>query len=407
MARNSMYSLLSTGVQAGLGFAFWILATRMFSALAVGRATSLIAATTVIAFVALFGLNSTLGRYMATSAHRDTMITVTLLIVGVGGTLIAVGYVVALPFIAPQLRFIDDRIAFALGFALLSGATAVNLITDAVFIASRRTGINLLVDGGIGGVVKVALVPLLVGSGAYGLYCASAGGFAAAAVASVVLMFTRLHYRPRMKNAVGVMRPLLRFSTANYLGNVFNLVPGLVVTLIVLDRLGAEAAAYYFVAFQVANLLYAGAFAVEQNFLAEGSRGEERLKTLMWRAAKILAMIAVPAAIAGALLARPIMLVFGRSYALHGSQTLVLMALAAIPIAAQNWLVTVLRLTGQLFAITVSNAAYAIAICGLAWVLAPRGLRMVGGAWLLGSCAGVVVATVAVLRGARRGTLAR
>jgi O-antigen/teichoic acid export membrane protein len=126
----------------------------------------------------------------------------------------------------------------------------------------------------------------------------------------------------------------------------------------------------------------------------------------MWRAAKLLAMMALPAALLGAVLAHYIMLLFGHPYAVHGSGALEFMALAAIPIAAQNWLITVLRLTGQLLAITLSNVAYAVGICGLAWFLAPHGLTMVGAAWFFGSLAGVVVAIVAVLMGKRRGTLA-
>jgi len=70
-------------------------------------------------------------------------------------------------------------------------------------------------------------------------------------------------------------------------------------------------------------------------------------------------------------------------------------------------LITVLRLTDQLLAITVSNVVYAVGICGGAWWLAPHGLTMVGAAWFFGSTAGVVSATIALVRGARRGLLAR
>jgi O-antigen/teichoic acid export membrane protein len=405
MVRNSMYSLLSTGLQAGLGFAFWIIAARIFTAPEVGRATSLISATTFIGFIALFGLNSTISRYLPTTSHRDMLLTVAVVTVAVGGTIIALAYVVALPLIAPQLRFVDERVLFAFGFVALTCATTINKLTDYIFIASRRTGINAFLDGGIGGVVRLLLLPVLASSGAYGLYCASAGGFGIVAVVSLILLWTHLHARPKFRGAVKEMMPLLRFSGANYLGNVFNLVPTLVVTLIVLDRLGTSAAAYYFMAFQIANLLYSGAYAVEENFLAEGAHGEERLTSLMWRSAKLLAMMAVPAAIIGAIGAHWIMLVFGHAYAIHGSGALELMALAAIPIAAQNWLITILRLTNQLLAITVSTVVYAVGICGLAWLLAPHGLMMVGAAWLLGSLASVGAATIAVLLGKRRGAL--
>jgi O-antigen/teichoic acid export membrane protein len=407
MVRNSMYSLLSTVLQAGFGFVFWILAARIFSVPQVGRATSLISAASFIGLVALFGLNSTLTRYLPTSQRRSTMMTIGVALVAVVGTVIALGYIVALPLIAPKLQFMDERIGFAVGFVLLTGAATVNKLTDYIFIAARRTGINALVDGGIGGVARLLLLPLLAGAGAFGLYSAWVGGLALISVVSVVLMWTQLNWRPGFKGAREVMLPLLRFSGVNYLANVFNLIPTLVVPLIVLDRLGAKNAAFYYMAFQIANLLYSGAYAVEENFLAEGAHGEERLTSLMWRAAKLLAMMAIPAAVLGAALSPWILLVFGKSYSSHGSSALMFMAVAAIPIAAQNWLITILRLTGQLLAITVSNAVYAVGICGVAWWLGPRGLSMVGVAWLLGSSAGVLVATVALLRGARRGELAR
>jgi O-antigen/teichoic acid export membrane protein len=405
MVRNSMFSLLSTGLQAALGFAFWVIAARIFTAPDVGRATSLISATTFIGSIALFGLNSTLSRFLPTTKSRDLMITSSVVIVAVGGTIFALAYVIALPLIAPQLRFMDARIPLAIGFVLLTGTATVNKLTDYIFVASRRTGINAFVDGGIGGVSRLILLPILASTGAYGLFSASTGGFAITSVASVILLWTHLHTRPRLKGALKEMRPLLRFSGANYLGNVFNLVPILVMSLIVLDRLGTSAAAYYYMAFQIANLLYSGVYAVEENFLAEGAHDEEALTHLMWRAGKLLAMMALPAALVGALLAHYIMLVFGHPYAVHGSGALVLMALATIPIAAQNWLITVMRLTGQLMAITVSNFVYAVAICGLAWVLAPHGLAMVGASWLFGSLLSVMVGIVAVLMGKRRGAL--
>ena len=405
MVRNSMYSLLSTGIQAGMGFAFWVIAARIFDTSEVGRATSLISATSFIGFVALLGLNSTLTRFLPTTGHRDALITIGIAMVAVGGAVIAIGYVIALPFVAPQLKFMDARIPLAIGFVLLTGTATVNKLTDYIFIASRRTGINALIDGGIGGAAKLLLLPVLAGSGTFGLFCASSGGFAITSVASVILLWTHLHWRPRLKGALEALRPLLRFSSANYVANVFNLIPTLAVPLIVLDRLGTSAAAFYYIAFQMANLLYAGAYAVEENFLAEGAHGEEGLSSLMWRAAKLLSMLAIPAAIAGALLAHLILLIFGEPYAIHGTQTLIFMSVAAIPIAAQNWLVTVLRLTGQITAITVSNVVYAVTICGLAWFLAPHGLGLVGVAWLLGSLASVIAAALAVGAGSRRGLL--
>jgi len=399
MVRNSMWLLLNTGLQAGLGFVFWILVAHVFVPTVVGRATSLLSATTLIAYVALLGIGTTLVRYLPRSDHRDTLITAGLLLVGSFAALLALGYALAAPAFASSIAFLAHRPLFVVGFVLLAAATTINLITDAVFIAYRQAGVNALVDGGIGGVTRLLLIPVAAGSGAYGLYCASVGGFAAAAIASLILIWTRLRVRPRLQGSVAVLRPLLRFSGANYLGGVFTLAPAFIVPLIVLARLGASAAAYYYVAFQLANLVFAGGYAVSQTFLAEGAHGEEELKILTRRAARMLAILTLPACVvvgAGA----PVLLdLFGPAYSRHGTDVLILMALAAIPVAALNWLATILRLLKQLAAVAVSNGVYAVAVCGLTWVLAPRGLSFVGVAWLGGSLIGAAVAAIAVAFG--------
>jgi O-antigen/teichoic acid export membrane protein len=399
MVRNSMWLLLNTGLQAGLGFVFWILAAHLFVPSAVGRATSLLSATTLIGYVALLGLNTTLIRYLPTSDHRDTLISSGVLLVGSFGALLAFGYALATPVFATSVAFLAHHALFVVGFVLMGAAAAINLITDAVFIAFRRAEVNALVDGGIGGLTKLLLLPVTAASGAYGLYLASVGGFAVAAIASLILFWTLLHVRPRLRGTLAVMRPLLRFSGANYLGGVFTLAPALVVPLIVLARLGASTAAYYYVAFQLANLVFAGGYAVTQTFLAEGGHGEEELKTLTRRAARMLAITTLPACLVVAVGAPVLLDLFGRSYSSRGTDVLILMSLAAIPVAALNWLVTILRLFKQLAAVALSNGVYAFAVCGLSWVLAPHGLSFVGVAWLGGALIGAAFAAIAVAFG--------
>ncbi|MGO8882974.1 MAG: lipopolysaccharide biosynthesis protein, partial [Streptosporangiaceae bacterium] len=155
MLRDSLYLILSSGLQAALGFTFWIIAARLFSAADVGRAGSLIAATVLIAYVALLGLNSTLVRYLPTAPDRDALITAGFLLVAGCGAGIGLLYVVLTPVLAPRLAFVEHQPALAAGFVLLTAAAAINLLTDSVFIASRKAACCALTDGGVSGVTKV------------------------------------------------------------------------------------------------------------------------------------------------------------------------------------------------------------------------------------------------------------
>jgi O-antigen/teichoic acid export membrane protein len=394
LVRNSLYLVLSSGVQAALGFVFWIIAARLFSAADVGIASSLITATALIAYLALLGLNSTLVRYLPGARDPDGLITAGLLLVALSGAGIALIYLLLTPAIAPRLAFVEHRPLLAIGFVMLTGAAAVNLLTDSIFIASRRADYAALTDGGIGGITKIVFAVALVGTGAYGLFAASVGGFAAAAVASLVLMITALRWRPTLRKPLRTLRPLLRFSAANYAGNVFSLLPTLVVPLIVLDRIGAPEAAYYFVAFQVATLLYAATYAVGQTFLAEGSHADEDWEELLRRSRRVLTALCLPGCLVLIAAAHWVLLAFGPRYSQNGTLCLILLVVAAIPIAMNTWLQTVLRLLGQLRPIVVSNGVYGVAICGLAWVLAPYGLNALTAAWVVGALLGTAAAAV-------------
>ena len=394
LVRNSLYLVLSNGIQAAIGFVFWIVMARLFSTGDVGKASSLISATSLLAFFALVGLNTTLMRFLPTAKDKGPLLTSAFVMVFGAAAIIAVGYARLTPVIAPRLDFVAHSALETAGFALLAAATAVNVLTDSVFMASRRAEFCALTDGVVGGVSKMAFGVILAGTGAYGLYLAAVGGPATAAVVSIVLIITILRWRPSLTNPLQTLRPLLKFSGVNYVANSMNLLPNVVVPLIVLDRLGAKAAGYYFVAFQMASILITAAAAVESSFMAEGSQAGANWRVIRRRSRRLAIMIFVPGGVITALAAHWILLAFGPTYSLHGTGSLEILAAAVLPVAACNWGWTVLRLTGRLRSLLASTTIYGAAICGGAWFLAPHGLTALSSAWLAGSALAAVVSTI-------------
>lgn len=394
LVRNSLYLMLNFAVQGALGFGFWVIMARIYSTEDVGIASSLISATALIAYFALLGLNSTLVRYLPTARQSGALITAALLLVGGCGALIGLVYLLLTPVLAPRLAFVEGDPAFAVGFVLLAAATAVNMLTDSVFIARRKSGFCALTDGAIGGLSKILLGVLLVGTGAYGLFSASVGGLAVAAIASIVMMLAVLQWRPSLREPFRALRPLLKFSGANYAANAMNILPSIAVPLIILDRLGARPAAYYYIAFQMASLLYAAVYSVEQAFLAEGSQAEADWREVRRRSWRVGVVLLMPAGIVVAVASHWILLAFGPAYSKYGTGSLELLAVAVIPIAICNWSWTVLRLLNRLRALVLCTTVWASGVCALAWVLAPRGLTALTVAWPVGCSIGAVVSLV-------------
>lgn len=402
MVRNSLALMLSSALQASLGFAFWILMAHLFTTSDVGIASSLISATTLIAYFALAGMNTTLVRFLPSAQDVGTLITAALLLVTCCAAVIGSIYLLLTPIVAPRLSFIEHSPVEMAGFVVLTAAAAVNLLTDSVFMAARKAGYCALTDGAVGGISKIIAGVLLAGTGAFGLFSASVGGFAAAAVCSLALIVTALHWHPSIRSPVQVLKPLFRFSSANYAANALNLLPSVIVPVIVLDRLGAQSAAYYFVAFQIAALLYAAVYAVESAFFAEGSQAGSDWRSIRRRSMRLAMTLFIPAGVVLALASHWIMLAFGSQYSHNASASLELLAAAVVPMAICSWSWTVLKLSGRLTMLVFSNAVYALGVCSSAWVMTSRGLTAMSAAWFVGATLGAVAATVPASTASRK-----
>jgi O-antigen/teichoic acid export membrane protein len=398
MVRNSLYLILSSGLQASLGFAFWVAAARLFSTSETGLASSLISATLFLSLMAQMGLNTSFGRFLPTAKNRHALITGGFAVVAISGLALGAVYVLCAPGIAPKLAFVAQRLPLAIGFIVFTSASSINLLTDAIFMGSRKSSYVALTDGAVAGAVKIAALFLLVGFGAFGLYTASVTGFAAAALVSVLLIAWRLEWRPNIQDTLSALKPLARFSAANYVSSLLTFIPQSIVPLILLDRLGASPAAYYYVAFQVASLAQSPIYAVQATTLVEGSRLDANLGNVVKRSLRLMLIVCLPVAAIAIIGAHWILLLFGTQYSVHGTFVLTVLAATALPMAVTSLMRTVLNLLSRLKALVWSSAIFGLATCGFSWLLAPHGLMAFAAAWPIGVAASAVPCGVSLLR---------
>lgn len=394
--RNSFYLMLNTGLQAVLGFFFWLISARLFTPDQIGVAASLISAMTLISYLSLLGFNSTFIRVLPGSKNRDNEINTGLILSISAAVIIGTGYVLLVPYIAPKLDIIHANIFYAIGFIVLVALAAINLLTDSIFIAFRGAWYNLLIDGGIMGTIKMFLPFAFAGLGAYGAFAASGSAAAVAMVASIIFLAVRFDYKPRLSINKQALREMFSYSSSNYIGNLLNIAPVLLLPIIVIDHLGSAQAGYYYLAFTVANLLYAVVFSVSQSLFAEGSYGNIPLLKLVKRSAIIITAIMVPAGLILAGLGPYVLDAFGKSYSMGGSQAIIAFALAAPAVVAYILGGVVLRITNQIRAIILMNVVYAATICTLATLWVDRGLVWVAVAWAIGNVASAAVAFISL-----------
>jgi O-antigen/teichoic acid export membrane protein len=406
MLRNSAYLALAVATMSFLGFVAWLVNARLFTPAEIGRATSLISAMSLIAYMSLLGFNGTLVRFLPTSERPKELIDTALTLCCVAGVVIGGLYVLALPVIAPQLSFMTHNLLYAVSFVVIAACSALNVLTDAVFIALRQARYNFIVDGVIQGSSKVLLPFLLVGLGAFGVFASSGIAMGLAVVASLYFMHRALGHRFTPVIRKSVVREAFTFSAASYVSSVFNLLPLLVVPTIVLDRNGAAAAGYYFVAFQLANLLYSLALAATEVLVAEASRAGSHLRSLALRSLLLVEGASIAGAVVIAVSGHFVLMLFGHQYGAHATSALLALAAGAPACALNAWASGLLKVSQQYKAMIISNVVYCAVIVGTAWMGSSHGLGAVSLSWMYGNFAAAAVAVFALGRRWRRTTQA-
>jgi O-antigen/teichoic acid export membrane protein len=394
--RNSFLLLVSTFSMAALGFVFWVIVARLYSPAEVGLATSLISSSTLIAFVSLFGLNNTLVRFRAPDAVRDGQLTQCFLLVGVAACLVGSMYLLGLRWYGEKLLFIQQHPLQATAFVLICACNALSLLTDAIFIGERVPEYTVLTDGVVQSLTKLALPVALAGMGAFGIVAANGSGYLAGVLASFVLMYRKLGFRPHLLVRGTQLVEQLGFSLATYAASLLNLAPLLALPLIVLQRLGAAEAGFYFAAFQIATLLNAVSYCIGEALFAEVSNDKPRFTYLLRRSALLMAGMQVPAAVVAALCAGFVLRLFGGQYAAQAHSLLVVLAFGSVAVGLYTWASYALKLARRLKHLMIGNVIYCAVIVGFSVILATRGLVWLGWAWTAGNLASGIYCVLAL-----------
>jgi O-antigen/teichoic acid export membrane protein len=377
--------MLTTGITALLGFIFWIICSRFFTPDQIGIATSLISAMSLISYMSLLGFNNTFIRTLPTSTNRNNVINTGLILSIIASIVVSILYLSSLDIIAPKLRPELNTLFHDIGFVLLVTLSTTNLLTDSIFVAFRGAKYNLLIDGFVQGIIKLALPIVLVFLGSYGIFLASGAAASIAMIASITFLILRFEYKPKLFIHIQTLRNLFNYSFVNYIANIFNIAPTLILPLIVLNHLGAASAGYYYLAFTIANLLYAVVYAVSSSLFAEGSYAEESLKDLVVKSTKIVAILIIPSTIILIIFGPTVLKIFGKTYSDSARDIIRILALSSPAVAAYTLGNIILRIFHKVEAIITVNLIYMVSISTLAYMWVDHGLYAVGYAWMAGN----------------------
>jgi O-antigen/teichoic acid export membrane protein len=385
--RNSVFLTASTILTAVCGFGATSLLTRLYPVQAVGLSAAAASAGALIEFLAQFGANYSLPRFLPGSTRRAALIN-TMLTLTMAAALLGVGIFFALPiadrmYAAGGWLFV---IAFVLATVFDAGETNLAVVLLADRSADRIARASIVMS-----LVNLAAPAAFRSLGMVGAYISRVIAGTAGFFVFVVMLARRGHkFRPML--SVTATRGLRRFSAGTYLGNIFNGLPQLVLPVIILARFGSSATAYWYTAMVIASALTSVPGSVSRVLLPEASSRPAEGRALVRRSALLMIGISIPMLGVAYLVAPVILAAFGHGYVVHSLVPLRLLIIAGLASGVNYTAGSVLVIAKKARIIAIVNAAAAAVVLGTALLWA-RDLGEVAICWSLG------VATYTVLFG--------
>jgi len=373
--RNSIYLILNSAIPAVTGFAFWMIATRLYPVENIGIAAAAISMMTLLTFLSTLGLEFGLIRFIPNAGRKANEILNSCF---TSGTLVAIVlstvFVVGLSIWAPSLIGIRQNPIFSVAFVVFTTAFTLHTLVHHVFVAKRKAGFAL-VQGVVFSLLR--FVPLICLAGlfhTFGIFASWGIALVLAMSIGILIFLPRVQadYRPVPRISRRAISDLMRFSFGNYGASIFWMAPSLILPLMVTNLLGAESNAYFYIGWAVANIILMVPLSISLSLFAEGAHDEQKLTRDVTRSLKLILLIIVPAIAVAFLAGDKILLLFGEAYSVSSTRLLWILAMSALPASVNYIYFSVKRVQARMKSVVGLSALMALTTLILSFFLLPQ-----------------------------------
>jgi O-antigen/teichoic acid export membrane protein len=406
MLRNGYALIANVGITSVLGFAYWIVAARLYPPEYLGLGNATIALMQLLAGIAgQPSIANALTRFIPRAGDGAVRLaamaygTAAVVGVAVSGLYIAATH---LPLGIPEL--LGSGWALAAILAVSVTTWCVFSLQDAVLTGIRQA-VWLPVENGIYGIAKIGLLVALASvSLEYGIVASWIVPAIVIVVPVNLFIFGVLlprHARVSRADPVSP-RSIARFVGGDYLGSVFALATVDLLPLLVVARLGALDTGFFTIPFLIIYSLELVTVNLGVALTVEGAMDRSRLRHQVAVVVRRMCVLVLPAV--AVLLAVPelVLSLFGESYADNSTTLLRLLALGVVAKSVTTLYFSLARVERKVSRIATIEAVRLVLLLGSAWWLMGKfGLAGIGIAYLATQfvvAAALVPAIVRVVR---------
>lgn len=300
--RNSIFWVMSRIMNASVGILFWVIAAKLYSITEVGMATVLISSLGLVMLFSRFGFDLSIIRYIEIT-DKSKVFNTSLIITTVASA------VISLIFIFFQATLIIN-FTNAILFIVIALCNSITLISGNMLLALRK-GQYFFIQTILISLRMFLLIPLA--------YSANFGIFLSLGICYVLsAAFSLWVLRKEVKiNILTIDRSFvkesLKFSIGSYCSNLLEEAPILLLPIIVLNLIGQEEAAIYYVAMAIGNFTLIVPNSLSTSLFIEGSHGKP-LKRILTKVFTTSYLFLIPITIIISLWGKNILSLINKEY---------------------------------------------------------------------------------------------
>jgi O-antigen/teichoic acid export membrane protein len=380
LVRNATSLSVSSLGTSALGAVFWILAAHLASVHSLGKTAAEITAMVLIANLAQLSYGTMFERFLPVSGRATGKF-----VANAYRLCIAAGIVLAIAYVSLSWSnaVVPHDLRWRVFFVVSVVLWTIFVLQDSVLVGLSEAR-WVPYENVAYAALKLAFLPMAIAvSASQGVFIVWIAPIPIAIVGVSIYLFRHRIPHEHRSGATGEELPrnreLIRMAVVQYITMLTWAFLPSILSLIVIQRLGAVANARFYVAALIKDSIYSIVLAIDKSFLVQLSREPARLREHSRVAVKSMAAVVLPSVGIGVMFAPQILRIFGSGY---GGPTVTLLRLMLISLVGNAVLVfysSYAWLDRRVWQLTVRSAGILIINLGYVWVfIRSQGLLSIG-----------------------------
>lgn len=333
--RNAYGLATSSLSTSALGLLYWVLAARTYPVEAVGLNTGALAVMFLLSRIVQLNFAEVLNRFVPESGSSAMRLVLSIYAIVIGIAVVTSGvFTAAVGFLAPETAAFLVTGPIVVWFVVSTAASAVFGLQDSA-LAGLRGGPLALLKNVVYGVIKVALVVVLAVYPDYGIFLAWTLPLLPMVLFTHILILRRIRvWQREPPNASALpyqFSRVAKFTVGDSAASILWTASHALLPLIVLERVGTEANAYFYQAWSITYAVYVVTRYFGMAVVTEGVANPRRLAADSYRMLVNALRLLTPMVVVLLIGAPYILALFGEQYSEGGTTVLRLLALSALP----------------------------------------------------------------------------